>query len=499
VTGPSYAERDGPPKTRVEIVDDHLLFAQALGDMVGSLAAFEVVGIAQSGAEAVAIARETQPDLILLDFHLPGANAIELMPDIRSCSPGSRIVVLTSDTSEATRIACMTAGADAYLTKDQALDDIEDALAMPTAAPVGTPVPEPPLESVAEAPPVAAPAVPTEPEIVHVTDADVEPAATPHEEPEAAVDEREAAPEPQTAQAEPEAAVEEPKAAQEEPEAARAEPEAATMPSAAPEEVQARIPDRPEPVTAPERPERAGQVIAVYSPKGGVGTTTVAINLAVALAARPDTGVGVLDLDLLFGDVAVMMDLQPPRTVADLAWERRLDQQAIDEMFAVHRSGVHVLAAPSGFATTDVIDPDRVIAAIDELRTHFAYLVIDLATALDRLTVDVLRLADRVVLVTTPELAALRQLARVLGRRPSLDLDLRSMIVVNRSPGAAGMPIRDVERALGHSIAVTIRSERRRGYAGGEHRPLASRGTSIARSYAGLAEQIVSASPVPRA
>ncbi|MHB8630924.1 MAG: response regulator [Candidatus Limnocylindria bacterium] len=411
MTGPRNAEGDGPPNTRVEIVDDHLLFAQALGDLVGNLAGYTVVGIAQSGADAVKIAGETRPDLILLDFHLPGVRVTELMPELRSRSGRSWIVVLTSDTSEATRIAAMTAGADAFLTKDQALDEISDALAI--------------------AAPAAAPAVP---------------APTPR------IDE--------------------------------------TFVPAGP------VPTPP----APRHAERGGRVIAVYSPKGGVGTTTVAINLAVALAARPGARVGMLDLDLLFGDVAVMMDLRPARTVADLTWERRIDAAAIDELFTAHRSGVQVLAAPRGLASADLIDPDRVIAAVEELRAHFAYLVIDLATDLDRLTVDVLRGADRVVLVTTPELAALRQIARVLGRQPSLDLDERSLVVVNRSPGAASIPILDVERALERSVAVTIQSEGvavTRAANAGE--PLAGRGTSAARSFAGLAEQIASAVSVGRA
>ena len=115
--------------TKVEIVDDHFLFADALGSVIRQLPEYEVVGIAQSGAQAISIARTTQPEVILLDYHLPGYDAADLIPRLRSLSPGCRVVVLTSDTSDATLARGLRAGVEGYLTKERALDDVLDAAA----------------------------------------------------------------------------------------------------------------------------------------------------------------------------------------------------------------------------------------------------------------------------------------------------------------------------------------------------------------------------------
>ena len=114
--------------TKVEIVDDHFLFADALGSVIRGLPEYEVAGIAQSGAQAISIARTAQPDVILLDYHLPGYDAAELIPRLRQLSPGVRIVVLTSDTTDATLVRGLRAGVEGYITKERALDDVLDAL-----------------------------------------------------------------------------------------------------------------------------------------------------------------------------------------------------------------------------------------------------------------------------------------------------------------------------------------------------------------------------------
>ncbi len=113
---------------RVLLVDDHFLFADALGSVIRSLPEYEVAGIAQSGAQAISLARTSRPDVILLDYHLPGYDAADLIPRLRSLSPGARIVVLTSDSSDGTLVRGLRAGVEGYLTKERALDDVLDAL-----------------------------------------------------------------------------------------------------------------------------------------------------------------------------------------------------------------------------------------------------------------------------------------------------------------------------------------------------------------------------------
>ena len=212
----------------------------------------------------------------------------------------------------------------------------------------------------------------------------------------------------------------------------------------------------------PSQPvERArGTVVAVYSPKGGVGSTTVATNLAVALASRPKTSVALLDLDLQFGDIGSALDLRGVNSVAEVVGHEELTSDLIDETFVKHASGVRVLLAPDDLAVVESIDPEQVVRLLSQLRRHFDYIVADLWSSFEALTLGVLRTADRVLLVTTPELPSLRNVQRVLhATRAELHLDDKTIVVGNRYPGKTGLSQSDMSKALGQKVAATIPSE----------------------------------------
>lgn len=114
--------------TRVQIVDDHFLFAEALGSVIRELPEYNLVGIAVTGPQAISMVQDKQPEVILLDYHLPGYTADQLIPRFRAASPNSRIIILTSDTSSASLVKGIQAGVSGYLTKDRALDDVVQAL-----------------------------------------------------------------------------------------------------------------------------------------------------------------------------------------------------------------------------------------------------------------------------------------------------------------------------------------------------------------------------------
>jgi pilus assembly protein CpaE len=205
---------------------------------------------------------------------------------------------------------------------------------------------------------------------------------------------------------------------------------------------------------------KPGVVIAVYSPKGGVGCTTIATNLAVALARRSKASVALVDLDLQFGDIGIALDLKSANSVADLLNHvDAIEPSLVDEVFVRHSSGVRVLLAPDNLAMVPSIDPDRVARVVDQLRPHFQYIVCDLWSSLEDLTLATLRMADRIILVTTPELPALRNLRRVMSATGLLLQDERTLLVANRVPGKAGIGLSEIERGLGRPIAATIPSE----------------------------------------
>ena len=113
---------------RLLVVDDHFLFAQSVGDLLASSAGHEVVGVGVSGAQALALAAAERPDMILLDYHLPGYTADTLIPRLLQASPASKVVVLTSDTRDTTLASALRAGASACLTKDRAYEEVLDVI-----------------------------------------------------------------------------------------------------------------------------------------------------------------------------------------------------------------------------------------------------------------------------------------------------------------------------------------------------------------------------------
>src|SRR6266849_5464151 len=136
-----------------------------------------------------------------------------------------------------------------------------------------------------------------------------------------------------------------------------------------------------------------------------------------------------------------------------------IDDAFIDEVFVRHESGIRALVAPENIAAVETVDPARVARALDALRQHFAYIVCDLWSSLDELTLATLRSADRVVLVTTPELPSLKNVRRVIAATTPLLLDERTQIVLNRHPGKVGVSVADVEKNLGRPVSATIPSE----------------------------------------
>src|SRR6266540_5263196 len=131
------------------------------------------------------------------------------------------------------------------------------------------------------------------------------------------------------------------------------------------------------PETASDRP---GEIITVFSAKGGCGKTFLATNLAVALAAG-GTEVALVDLDLHFGDVAIMLQLFPTHTIQDAARELELDAAALRSYLTPHATGVWTLAAPTEPAIADTVSASAVAAVLRLLRSSFAYVVVDTPAA----------------------------------------------------------------------------------------------------------------------
>ncbi len=194
-----------------------------------------------------------------------------------------------------------------------------------------------------------------------------------------------------------------------------------------------------------------GRLIAVFSPKGGVGTTTVAINLAAQRVPGGANNV-IVDADLPFGDVAISLGLEPSNSLAD-ATGSDLDVPRLASLFATPKGAdIRALAAPSEPAQAELITAHDVLRTLDLCRDIAPMVVVDTASAFDDITLAVLEAADDIVIVASAELAAIKNVKIALQTMRQLGLsESRMHVVLNRVPAHPGLRSADIERALGIS------------------------------------------------
>jgi pilus assembly protein CpaE len=169
-------------------------------------------------------------------------------------------------------------------------------------------------------------------------------------------------------------------------------------------------------VAAPSHPGREAQIIEhgnlipVISAKGGTGCSTIIFNLAVALAQlKAGTRVALVDSSLQFGDVAVLLNLQASRSIVDLAPHiDELDNDLLETVMVAHGSGVRALLAPPRPELADRVGPGLLEKTLAMLRDLYTYVVVDTAATISDITLTALDAADRIVLVTTPDIPAIK-------------------------------------------------------------------------------------------
>ena len=152
-----------------------------------------------------------------------------------------------------------------------------------------------------------------------------------------------------------------------------------------------------------------GKVITVYSPKGGTGCTTLAVNLAIALH-NEDTRVVLVDANLQFGDVAMFFNEQGKNTILEIAPRvDDLDPETIEEIMVKHEaSGIHILAAPQRPEHAEKLTTQQFTAVVNYLRQLYAYVVVDTSSILTDIILAAVDLSDTVVLVTTQDIPAIK-------------------------------------------------------------------------------------------
>ena len=177
-----------------------------------------------------------------------------------------------------------------------------------------------------------------------------------------------------------------------------------------------------------------GKIVTIYSPKGGTGCTTLAVNLALTLN-NEDTRVALVDGNLQFGDVAVFINEQGKNTIIDLAPRAdELDPEIVEEVMLKHAaSGLHVLAAPSRPEYAEKVNSGQFAKVLEYLRQMYAYVIVDTAALLTDVTLSAIDVSDLIVLVTTQDIPSIKNCRLFLDLLQTLGIERdRILFVMNR-------------------------------------------------------------------
>src|SRR6478736_2525723 len=202
----------------------------------------------------------------------------------------------------------------------------------------------------------------------------------------------------------------------------------------------------------------AGRVIAVMSPKGGVGKTTVATNLAVGLGKSAPMSVVVVDLDLQFGDVASGLLLEPEFTVTDaVAGAASQDSMVLKTYLTVHPAGIYALCAPRTPVEMDRISAAHVSHLLEQLRQEFRYIVVDTAPGLGEHVLATLEQATDAVWICGMDVPSIRGMRTGFQILDELNLvPAHRHIVLNMADRRAGLSLKDVEATIGAPVDVVL-------------------------------------------
>lgn len=303
-------------KIRVLIVDDVSDTRENVRKLLTFESDIEVVAAARTGKEAIQLAQESNPDVVLMDINMPDMDGIAATEQIRQKLPAVQVVILSIQNDQNYMRKAMVVGARDFLTKPPNPDELVAAIRRAGKV-------------------------------------------------------------------------------------AREERSKSAQVFVSPQGI-------PNLAMKSSRLSR-GKIIQVYSPKGGTGCTTIAVNLAVSLH-NEETRVVIVDANLQFGDVAIFLNEQVKNSILDLAPRvDEMDPEIVDSVMIKNAaSGVHVMASPSRPENAEKVNADQFAKLLRYLRQLYAYVIVDSSAYLTEVTLAVLDVADSIVLVTTQDIPSIK-------------------------------------------------------------------------------------------
>lgn len=382
-------------KIGVVVVDDIAETRENIKKLLQFESDIEVIGMARTGKEAVSLAREKRPNVIIMDINMPDMDGITATEQITKDVPSAQIVILSVQNDSDYLRRAMMAGARDFLTKppsgDELISTIRRAYEISRARALSMPLQSGPGNSGAAA------------------------------------------------------------AAQE------------------------------------------GKIITFYSAKGGVGRTTLATNVALALHTE-ETKVCVVDCNLQFGDVAVFFNIKPQHSVIELfEGAESLDAEFIASVALSHASGVRIFLAPPSPEQADVVNAAQVKKTLEVLKTIFSYVIVDTASALTEIALSVFDASDKIVLVTTPDIPAIKDARIFFDLIEALNFPPdRVMFTLNKVDKRGGITAQNIQDSIKHEVTAQIPLEERVLFSINNGVPLyvSSRNLPFAQSISDMAAKI---------
>lgn len=257
---------------------------------------------------------------------------------------------------------------------------------------------------------------------------------------------------------------------------------------------QAGISGPPAPQTqAEEKP--LGHVSVLFCGKGGAGKTTIATNLAVVLAQQEKKRVALVDYDLQFGDISVMLNLTEGQNIGELAKESgELSVEMIESYMTRHFSGVDILPAPLFPQEAEYVTPRHAEQILRLLKASYDYIIVDTAPIFDEINLQALDMADQVFLVVTRDIATIKNAKTSLTILESLNYREKIRVVLNRSDQDLGVEIADLEKGLEITVSHQVTSDEKAVISAinkGVPAVISHPATEISRSFRRLGERMV--------
>jgi pilus assembly protein CpaE len=200
------------------------------------------------------------------------------------------------------------------------------------------------------------------------------------------------------------------------------------------------------------------KMITVFSPRGGVGCTTLASNLAMAIFEETDQKVLLLEGKQYFGHLAVMLNIRSQSNLADLVPHvSSLDENLVKEVIVEHASGIHILLGPTNFQVAQGVRPEDLYPILKAVERLYDYIVIDAGSNLSENAVTIMDTTDRILIVTTPDMASLHDASQLLQITQSLAYPQdKTLVVLNKSDMVGGIKSKHIETALHQEIFSRI-------------------------------------------